>query len=268
MTDEWKKRTAIAVWTLLVTLVVAVALRQCMAPDEGRLVAVSADFRDSLLQVDVTECQRIDYSGFSVWFDTAHHVPACVTYELIAGHINGPYQRLDRFEKDDSVAGCPSPNAYRGTGLHHGHMAPATDMAWDSIATRQSFLMTNVCPQQAALNKGGWARLEEKCREWAMRDSALIIATGPILESGLKTMAGPGVAIPRRFYKVVLAHAVSPRRAIAFIYGNEACNGKLERYAVAVDEVESLTGIDFFKTLPDDEEKRIEKACNLQVWLH
>lgn len=267
MTDEWKKQTTIALWTLLVAVVVAMVLRQCLAPDEGRFVAVSTDFRDSLLQVDVAGCQRIDYSGFSVWFDTARHVPACVTYELIAGHINGPYQRLGRFEKDDSVVGCPSPNAYHGTGLHHGHMAPATDMAWDSIATRQSFLMTNVCPQQAALNKGGWARLEEKCREWVMRDSALIIATGPILESGFNTMPGSGVAIPKRFYKVVLAHAVFPRRAIAFIYDNEACNGKLERYAVTVDEVERLTGIDFFKVLPTDEQQ-IEKVCNLQVWLH
>ena len=132
---------------------------------------------------------------------------------------------------------------------------------------QQSFLMTNVCPQHRSLNEGGWARLEEKCREWVRRDSALIIVTGPVLEPGLDTMPS-GVVVPKRFYKVVLAHCVRPMRAVAFIYNNGPCNGPLSRYAVSVDEVERLTGIDFFAVLSPDVQQRMESACNLQVWLH
>lgn len=268
MTIKWRMRAIITVWLIILGVIAALLIKQCMRSDESRFTSVSPDLSYRLLSVEVNGCQRIDYRGFTVWYDSQNHLPACVTYELLSNHLYGPYQRTDKFESDDSVKGCPLPSAFFGTGLHRGHMAPATDMAWDSIAISQSFLMTNICPQQRALNEGGWARLEEKCREWALRDSALIIATGPIIENGLDTIADSGVRIPKRFYKIVLAHAVTPRRAIAFIYDNTACNGPLRRYATTVDEVESLTDIDFFKILPDDEEKRIEKACNLQVWLH
>ena len=255
-------------WLLMIVIVAGLGLKRCMSSSEGRFVAVSDTIRDSLLTVAPFGCQHVSYRGFEVWFDTCRHIPACVTYELIKGHLNGVFPRIDRFEADDSIIGCPEPNAYYGTGLHRGHMAPATDMSWDSMAIRQSFLMTNICPQHRSLNEGGWARLEEKCREWVLRDSALIIATGPIIDQGMDTIEGSGVMIPKRFFKVILAHCIRPMRALAFIYDNGPCNGKLKRYVSTVDEVERLTGMDFFKALPDDEEKRIEKACNLQVWLH
>lgn len=35
----------------------------------------------------------------------------------------------------------------------------------------------------------------------------------------------------------------------------------VERQAVSVDEVEALTGLDFFSSLPDDEENEIEKRA-------
>ena len=137
MTNEWKMRVAITAWALLVVGVIALSVRQCVFSDDSRFVTVSPGLRDSLLSVEVSGCQRVDYSGFTVWFDTLHHVPACVTYELLAEHLNGSYQRTDIFEQDENVVGCPSPDAYYGTGLHRGHMAPATDLAWDSVAIRQ-----------------------------------------------------------------------------------------------------------------------------------
>jgi len=73
--------------------------------------------------------------------------------------------------------------------------------------------------------------------------------------------------IPNRFYKVVLAHHASPMRAIAFVYPNATSNGSLRQYAVSVDSVERLTGIDFFAHLPDDQEEPLERSCNLASFL-
>ena len=255
-------------WMLALAGSIAYAVRHCSLDRHRELAPLSSGLRDSLLTADIDGCRRIDYRGFTVWFDSARHIPACVTYELTIGHLDGAHGRTDRFERDHSVAGCPDPDAYYGTGLHRGHMAPAGDMAWDSTAISQSFLMTNICPQHRSLNEGGWARLEQKCREWVQRDSVLIIATGPVREKGLDTIAGSGVAIPKRFFKVVMAPCTRPRRAIAFIYDNGACNDRLKRYAVSVDDVERLTGIDFFTALPSQEQEHIESARNLQVWLH
>lgn len=269
MADEWKMRAIMTTSAIILICITAIAIRQCNDNDTTtRHIAVGTALRDSLLNVSPAGCRHISYQGFEVWFDTLRHIPACVTYELTIGHLNGTFHRTDRFERDYNVAGCPDPNAYAGTGLHRGHMAPASDMAWDSTAIRQSFMMTNICPQHRSLNEGGWARLEEKCREWVQRDSALIIATGPIIEPGMEFVGKTDVALPKRFYKVILAHCIAPKRALAFIYDNAPCNGRLKRYASTIDEVERLTGIDFFSCLTTDEQEQIESACNLQVWLH
>ena len=128
--------------------------------------------------------------------------------------------------------------------------------------------MTNICPQHRSLNEGGWGRLEEKCREWVHRDHSLVIVCGPVLDSGLDTISGSGVLVPRRFFKVVLAPETSPQRALAFIYPNGPANSTLSRYVTTVDEVERLTGIDFFCSLPVEVQQGFESSSNLQLWLH
>ena len=55
-------------------------------------------------------------------------------------------------------------------------------------------------------------------------------------------------------------------RAIAFIYPNGHSGGRLRQYAVNVDEVERMTGLDFFPTLPDEEQQRLESVVNLDAW--
>ena len=40
----------------------------------------------------------------------------------------------------------------------------------------------------------------------------------------------------------------------------------IKKYAVTVDEVEQLTGIDFFSALDDDEETEVEAGFNLLQW--
>ena len=265
MLSEHKWQIELVVWAAVVALVTVLLVRQCgrRSGDDG----CSAGMADSLQLVDLPQCQRVDYLGFRVYYDSAAHLPRCVLYELTADETLGTVPRAKGFESDDTVSGCAEPSAFRGSGLSRGHMAPAGDMKWDARAMQQSFLMPNICPQDNSLNEGGWNRVEEKAREWARRDKALVIAVGPVIEPGLERTAA-GVAIPKYFYKVILAHRVWPRRAVAFIYPNAPSNGPLRHYVVSVDSVERLTGIDFFAVLPDDEEDRIERSSALASFLH
>ena len=130
---------------------------------------------------------------------------------------------------------------------------------------QESFFLTNICPQNHSLNSGGWKRLEEKVRLWADRDSAVIVVSGPIVQGHINRLES-GVAVPTGFFKVLLAPFATPKRAIAFIYKNEGGQKVIERQAVSVDEVEALTGLDFFSSLPDDEENEIEKTCDYYEW--
>lgn len=131
---------------------------------------------------------------------------------------------------------------------------------------RQSFLLTNVAPMHKALNEGGWSKLEEKVREWAVRDSALLVFTGPVVSDGDTTLTSGRVKVPSAYFKVILAPCVRPMRAIAFIYPNGHSGRRLSQYAASVDEVERRTGLDFFPTLPATEQQRLESTVNLNAF--
>lgn len=267
------KRAAIVVsWVAMVAVVLFVLLRH-LAVDEldDQRKRASAEYVAELQVVKLPDGmpdKRLAYRGFTVHFNPELHIPNCVVYELTASETEGSVPRFGSFETDSAVAGCANPWDYTLSGYDRGHMIPAGDLRWDSLAMRESFKMTNVCPQTRALNSGGWTKIEDKIREWAVRDSALIVVTGPVITRGMKTIGDSHVAVPTAFFKVVLAPFATPTRAIGFVMPNKAANGPLKKYAVSVDEVERRTGIDFFSALPDDIENGIESQRNLSVWTH
>lgn len=211
------------------------------------------------------EEQIVEYSGFTVSFNPGLRIPNYVVYELTRNETEGDVARASSFDRDTEVEGCPEQSDYTRSGYDRGHMAPAADMKWDYDAMHESFYMTNICPQNHSLNGGGWKRLEEKIRDWAERDSALIVVTGPITEPGHKTLKS-GVAVPQKFFKAILAPYAKPVRGIAFIYRNEGGQKVIERQMVSIDSVESATGLDLFYELPDDIENRIEKSSDYNEW--
>lgn len=254
-------------WVAAMVVVVALLVWRCnRAPAVPR---VSESLADSLQLIDQGRMQRVDYKGFRVYYNSSWHLPACVAYELTQAESQGTLPRSNKWMSDDTVAGCAASDDLKGSGYDRGHMAPAGDMKWDADAMQQSFMMTNVCPQDHALNEGDWNKLEEKVREWVQRDSALIVITGPILTAADKRMLGlTRVRVPGAFYKIVLAHRAHPMRVAAFIYPNEACDDRLLDHAVTVRDIERRTGIDFFKALPQDEQDRLETTVNLNYWLN
>jgi len=53
---------------------------------------------------------------------------------------------------------------------------------------------------------------------------------------------------------------------IAFIAPNADTEKKPWQLVVTVDEVEEATGMDFFKTMPKEEQDRLERALDLRAW--
>lgn len=211
----------------------------------------------------------VKYKGYTAHFNKDLHIPNCVTYEITANEARGKRDRSGNFERDESVAGCPNWWDYRDSGYDRGHMAPAGDMKWDEQAMNETFYLTNVCPQDAALNAGMWNDIEIKVREWARRDKSLIVVTGPIMGKNQETIGQDvDIAVPEAFFKVILSPNTTPKKAIAFICPNRSCGGTMQSYAVSVDEVEKRTGMNFFNALPDEIENRIEATCNLNQWLN
>lgn len=208
-----------------------------------------------------------DYTGFRVSFNPGHHQPNYVVWELTAGELDGSQARTSKFIYDDEMPGCATTNDYKKSGYDRGHMAPAGDMKWSYQAMTDSHYMTNICPQSHDLNGGRWATLENKCREWARRDSAIIIIAGPVLSDRLdKRIGSTGVTVPDRFFKVLLSPYSNPPRGIAFVMPNNPPFDGIEDYATTIDNVEAMTGFDFFSALPDDIETKVESQAKYRDW--
>ncbi|MEG1575070.1 MAG: DNA/RNA non-specific endonuclease [Bacteroidales bacterium] len=211
--------------------------------------------------------QIIRHTGYTLSFNKHLHIPNWVAYELTRAETAGTEKRTNNFIDDPYADGiCATDRDYRGSGYDKGHMAPAGDMKWSRDAMKESFYFTNICPQKPGLNRGSWKKLEETLRQWAQRDSAIVIICGPIIDPKSNNLGETKIAIPKAFFKVVAAPYLRKPRAIGFIYTNKATDITPEYYAVTVDSVEKITGMDFFSELPDNIESQIENGCNYKDW--
>lgn len=211
--------------------------------------------------------QIIHHTGYTVSYNKDLKLPNWVSYELTRKETKGKEKRNDRFIADPLVIGSIATNAdYTRSGYDKGHMAPAADMKWSSQAMKESFYFSNMCPQHPQLNRRGWKNLEEKIRDWAIADSAIIIICGPIVNKQPKTIGKNKVAVPQQFFKVILSPYVKPMRAIGFLFNNKQAVEPLSTYAVTIDSIERLTNMNFFASLPDEIENKIEAEANYFQW--
>lgn len=269
--QRWGDTVRFLLWGLAVALVCFLLYHVIVNRNAAHLAPLSEGARDSLMTVGVPHGMNdtlVRCDAFVVHFNSGRGIANCAAYELVRNELNGTAERSGEFLPDTGVKGCPSPADYAGSGFDRGHLVPAADLKWSEDAMRRSFLMTNVGPMHKALNEGGWAKLEEKVREWSRRDSALLVFTGPVVSDCDTTLASGRVTVPSAYYKVIVAPCVRPKRAIAFIYPNGRSGGRLRQYAVSIDEVERRTGLDFLPFLSTEEQQRLEAPVNLDAWLN
>jgi endonuclease G, mitochondrial len=213
--------------------------------------------------------------GYCLAEDGRLKIPLWVQYELLPAELEGPATRGDNFQPDLSV---PTPFRseladYSKSGYDRGHMAPAADMKRSDQVMGESFLLSNMCPQNPTLNRGLWAQLEDGVRGWVRQRGTLTVISGPVFEpkSGKVSYAvigGSGVAVPTHFFKIVVdANQTGDVQALAFLIPNEAPQTtELAKYLVSIDQIEMLTGIDFLSALPDKEEDALEASVASKLW--
>ena len=205
--------------------------------------------------------QRLDRKGYALCYDSDKGTPQWVAWELTREETRGKLERTDWFEADEDVKGKRVEyNDYSGSGYDRGHMAPAGDMKWDMEAMEESFLMSNICPQNHELNKGSWNDLEIETRQWARKYGKAYVVCGPIYDSDkkLKRIGRSHVAVPHHFYKAVLIYPNGNPLVLGFVFSNDGKHKTMKQSLVSVDQLEKRTGLDFFSKLPDDEEKALE----------
>lgn len=216
--------------------------------------------------------QILRYTGHTLSYNNETRLPNWVAYELTREEARGENPRKDKFARDPQAKGAQGDKEdYRNSGWDRGHMAPAGDMKWSIKAMDESYYFTNICPQNHELNTGDWKELEEKCRYWAEKFGSLYIVCGPIVTDNTHGKLGDNeIVIPDKFFKVLLTRKDGEWHGTGFIFHNPPkrnsrlstrppVNRPLESYLVTIDEVEAVTGLDFFHKLPDSVEKEVEQ---------
>lgn len=212
--------------------------------------------------------QIVHHEHFSLSYIEKYEQAEWVAYELTKASLKKPnVPRAKRFEDDPLVrTGSATYYDYKGSGYSRGHLAPAADMAFSKEAMADCFFMSNMSPQLSVFNGGVWNELENLVRDWAYDNDRLIVVTGPIFSKNMKKIKN-GVAVPEKYYKVLLDFDTPDKKAIGFILPHEKSEERMDAFAVSVDDVEAETGLNFFSSLLDSTlEEDLEKSFDMSAW--
>jgi endonuclease G len=205
--------------------------------------------------------------AYCLLYSEKHEQAVWVAYELTASETLKAHERTNKFLEDPAIAtGSASNEDYFRSGFDRGHLAPAADMGWSQQAMEESFFFSNMSPQRPQCNRGIWKKGEELVRDWARQYGRLYVITGPVLRDGLPSIGPNQVSIPEFYYKVLFRPDSLHPQAIALLVPNEGSSGQISSFAVKVDSIEALTGLDFFPWLPDGLEKKLEGAVCHSCW--
>lgn len=214
--------------------------------------------------------------GYVLSYDATARTPRWVAERLNAkrladtvGHVKVPF-RVDRTLPD----GARSQSAdFHDSGYVRGRMAAATNHRNDLVALEQTYYLSNCAPQDPRFRQDFWVELEERVRDWARASDDLYVVTGPLyLASGgemrYPVIGSNAVGVPTHFFKVMLRERNGRRSMQAFLVPHDAALGgaPLEGFLTTVDEVERLSGLDFFPDLSEPTQARLEAERPEAVW--
>jgi len=212
--------------------------------------------------------QIVEHCGFTLCYSEEDEQPYWVAYVLTPQEtVISKVQRQDNFREDPMISTKSAVlKDYKGSGYDRGHLIPFADLSWSEQSGSDSFYLSNMSPQVAALNRGRWQELESVVRTFSL-EGPVCVVTGPVLTDGpFMTIGESKVSVPNYYYKVILDYCEPGFKAIGFVLPNSDCPKDLKDYAVSVDEVERLTGLDFFSLLDDTTEDALESSFDTSLW--
>lgn len=184
-------------------------------------------------------------------------------------HMDHPFQ-LERpkgeFLTDDRTQARVTHHDFTGSGFDRGHMTPNSAIArcYGGEAQKETFLLSNICPQAPALNQKVWEHLEMREISYADEYNEVWVIDGPIFPDQLspprtaRTLRS-GIAVPASFYKICLEdHAGTPRLFAVIMPQTVKGTESPEQFLVSLQEIESDTGLEFFPQLDAATREKIE----------
>lgn len=212
-----------------------------------------------------TDNEIVVHRYYSLSYNETHEQPNWVYYLLTYNNVHGNITRESAFVEDEAVSTKSSKSAdYKNSGYDRGHICPAADMRINQIAMKESFYMSNICPQKHQFNAGVWLDLENYVRSLIVNENdTLYIVAGPVLKGSLKKIKGKynEISVPNYFYKIIYSKKENWLKGFLIPHSANYKNKKeLSFYSVTVDSLEKMTDIDFFPGI--NNEDSLESTIN------
>lgn len=221
------------------------------------------------------------YRNFSFGWSQDDRIALWVAYPLCKLYVSGNVGRTEDWNLDPLLGELSSaPFGGYGGDYSRGHQIPSGDRQCCYEANAQTYYGTNMTPQLNAHNGGIWLDLENKVRNIANGSDTTYVVTGAIVSPSSKKEKdsyGKNVTVPDAYFKAILKYSKSSTlgqwNAAAFYLEHRSYSGGLTKsHSMSIDELEELTGIDFFVNLSAkvgaDQAAKIEAAdpANSSVW--
>lgn len=235
---------------------------------EEKTPSVIASKSDLDFMPKSTANQIVKHTYYTLSYKEKYEQAEWVFYNLKKEYLKNNNFKRPYFVEDPKVTTRSADwRNYKNSGYDKGHLCPAGDMDFDKQAYDDTFFTSNISPQDHEFNSGIWNRLEQKTRYWAAQFDGLYVVTGGVLKDYNKNIGSEKVAVPNSFYKILFHHSKGNYKMIAFLIPNKKSDRPLYDYVIAVDELEKMTGIDFFHKLEDSIENKLEKRADYESWI-
>ena len=236
--------------------------------------------------------------NYCVEWDYAIHAQRWSCYQLYSSINYHSSYNVSRYYADNDgtlSATCQYPNdadlsvnyqfkedPYKYSGYDHGHICPSADRQRATECNYQTFYITNMQPQYNKFNAGLWEKMEEDVRNWANQSDTLYVCKGGTIDKKSNILEyvsrnshqssqvnDSHIPVPKYFFMAVLSRKGSQWQAMGYWVEHvnaDRSNDNRKSYAVSIDVLEGLTGIDFFCNLPADIENKVEKSYTTSYW--
>ncbi|MGN0845797.1 MAG: DNA/RNA non-specific endonuclease, partial [Kiritimatiellia bacterium] len=136
---------------------------------------------------------------------------------------------------------------------------------------RKTFQMTNIAPQRPALNRGPWRELEQYIANlWTAKYGEIWVIAGTVparTPAKRARLGDTSIEIPEKFYMVIASQTEDSVRVLAVLMDQNAGRWDFPVHSiVSVDELERLTGLDFFPEMQKSLQTSLEADVPTRLW--
>ncbi len=262
----------------------------------GSLLAADS----TLIEVPALQANDI-YIKHNIVIDGDTVMNYCLAYDTVKYHSRWVAYRYDASNRAKNVGRSSSdsfiddpelPSRFYigsqsfysdGYNYDRGHLCASNDRLVSSTANAQTFYMSNMSPQLPNFNQEYWVNYETFVqglgRDESFADTLYVVKGGTIQDNQIIEYVtrsnGKKVAVPEYYFMALVKCKSNAYEGLAFWMEHrnydtedEDSSTKAEKlsHVVTIDELEELTGIDFFTNLPEAVETAVESTTNTSNW--